>query len=663
MRTGFRSLLPACLMLITGMVPLRVDADEPVAILPEACEPAVLAWLLPLRMEHPVTADWLLRDVGIDRARLQLTLVGPAERTIQVVIGHVANETAGERLGDVRLQCPPVVPQDVCLAVKQALSVEPRAPSPWLLQQTRVNGAAAVERAEPQFSNRDPTRAARWTLLGLWIALACLLLELARRRCRALSRRAWLGVLSVTLLGAAVRLWLAPRGLQHELFHARESLAFLHGSSGVANGESVPALVNAINALTLGDETTLYGVTLVAAVISIPALVWFAAQLTGQFRVGLLAGVLLAVLPNHVHFSASEEFAITGLALALLSWAAWMDWLTACGPVALGIATVAAVLAMQCRPELTLLPLMHLTLFLAVVPRRDWPAVLRRRSLWLAIGVAVLASWHVPMDVHTRGAFPGLSSTAMRQIWLRLVWLDQDLATWPMWAWLLAGLAFAFTRATARALWLAGWSALFTVVLLSLYAGFGAYAWRMQLLPAALACVGMAWLVEAAPRRAIVVATALALTAGLQLWAVREVVARPSLTELQYRFQRQHIQDLPPRAEILAVLSAPLDHLPRLGGLRAGETRVLHDATDPADLPPAGPGLVWLQSAACWVQWSGEVRAPIGLQPACQAVHDRYRMEPIAEMDLPPTDELSLVSALAPGPRGYRIGYYRLKPR
>ena len=639
-----------CLMLMLAL-PTGATAAEPQAVLPEGCETAVLAWLRPLVMDKPVTAAWQLRDVAIDHARLQLTLLGPAGATRQATVGHALDAAAGVLVGTARLTGPPDVPE-LCTALRQALLVQPRAQSPWLVTQPAQGGRVELEREGPQFSDRDPTRAARATLLAVWLALLVGLVALLVRRGRAVPRPVLAATTALTLLAAALRLWLAPRGLQHELFHAGESLAFLHGSSHFANGEAVPALVTALP----GGEPTLYAVTLALAVLAVPALVWLAWQVTGRPAVALLAALLLALLPGHIHFAASEEFAVAGVTLALLSWAAWLDWLRAPTRLALLIAAAAGVLAAQCRPEFVLLPLLHLTLLPALAP-------LRRRSLWLAVALAALASWHLPYDLRVRGGFPGFSDIAVHQLLPRLTWLDPQLAVWPMLAWLLLGLAFALRHAPRQALWLAGWSLALAAFLLALYAGDGAYAWRMQLLPATLTCVLAAWAVAALPRLAPWPAVALAVTAGLQLWAARHVVAEPSLTERQYRFEIEHIAEVPPNAELLAVLSAPIDHAPRLGALQPGQTRRWRDAADPANLQLPADGRVFLQSAACWLQWPGETRQPLGLHPVCQAVHDRYRLLPIAELDLPATHEPPLPWAPAPNPRGYRIGFYRLAPR
>ena len=648
-------------LLLALWLPLPALAAETRAVLPEGCAPAVLAWLMPLEMDKPVTHDWLLRDVAIDRSRLNLTLEGPAGRKLQAVIGHAADLATGDRLGDVKLQCPPDAPADVCPALRAALALQPRAPFPWLVSKPAGEGRVEIERAGQQFPEHDTTRPARGTLLAVWGALLLALALALHNRRRQVPWQSLAATLAVTGLGLTMRLWLAPRGLQHEMFHAGESLAFLDGASHFANGEAVPALVTALNAIWPARDATLYTVTLAAAVLGIPALIAFAWQLTGSSRVALVAGVLLALAPGHVHFAASEEFGIVGLTLALLSWAAWLDWLTTRAHLMLLLATASGVLALQSRPELVLLPLMHLTLTLAVLPMRSLPALVRTRSLWLALGFALLASWHVPLDMQARGGFPGVSPLAVQQLVPRLIWLDPQLAVWPMLGWLVLGCAFGLRTAPRRALWLALWSLALAVLLLSLYVGAGAYAWRMQLLPTALACVLIAWSVAALPRLAYAPVIALVLTAGAQLWLARAAVSQPSLTELQYRFERAHVGELPPHAEILAVLSAQVDHPPRLGGLRPGETRVLRDAADVAHWPEPGPQQVFLQSAACWVRWPGEAHVPSAMHPVCRAVHAHFRLEPIAEMDLPATREPPL--AWAPQPAGYRIGFYRLLQR
>ena len=645
-----------CLVLLLPLAfAAHARAVEPAPVLPEGCEPAVLAWLRPLEMDKPVTRDWLLRDVAIDHSRLQLTLQGPAGRQVHVAIGHAQDSAAGELIGDARLLCPSEAPPDVCAALNQALQIQPRAPPPWLVPPPPMGGKVVLERPEPQFSDRDPTRAARATLLAVWLALALLLLSLGVQRWRVLPRWALLGVPVVTLLGLAVRLWLAPRGLQHELFHAGESLAFLHGTGHFANGEAIPALITAIH----GGETALYDTTLVFAVLSVPALAWFTWRLTGHPTVALLAAVLLALLPCHIHFSASEEFGIAGVTLALVSWAAWLDWLATRTLTPMLLTAAAGVLAMQCRPEFVLLPLLHLPLLEGASSR----VALRQRALWLVLLIAALASWHIPFDMRARGGFPGFSSLAVQQLVPRLAWLDPQLTVRPMLAWLLLGLAYALREAPRKALWLVGWSVALAVFLLALYVDSDAYAWRMQLLPATLTCVLAAWAVRALPRLGGLPAVALVLTAVLQLAAARHIVAQPSLTELQYRFQRAHVADLPPDAELLAVLSAPMDHVPRLGGLAPGQTRRMRDAADPANLRLPPDNRVYLQTAACWLQWPGETRQPTGLHPVCQAVHDAYRLQPIAEADLPPTHEPPQPWAPRPGPRGYRIGFYRLLAR
>jgi hypothetical protein len=209
---------------------------------------------------------------------------------------------------------------------------------------------------------------------------------------------------------------------------------------------------------------------------------------------------------------------------------------------------------------------------------------------------------------------------------------------------------------------LVGTALFFSAFLLAIYVGAGAYAWRVQLLPSALACVLTAVAVEALPTLWHGPALVLALSAVLQLVAASAAVQAPSLTEQQYRFDRAAVSRLPKDAELIAVLSAPFDHPPRLGGLQAGETRALRDVADVVHLQAPAHPLVFRQSAACWVQWPGEARVLTGLHPACQQVHDHFRLQPIAELDLPATREPPLRWAPPPRAGGYRIGYYLLRP-
>ena len=448
------------IFLLALWLPLPVLAQD--AVLPEGSEAAVLAWLRPLQMDKPVTAEWTLRDVGLDRGRLQLTLQGPGAQTLQATVAYPG-----------ALECPVAQQAAVCQALQTALSQQPRAPSPWLVVQPKGEGKVEIERAGPQFPAHDTTRPARWTLLAVWLALIVGLLQALWQLGRQSTPQLWFWPLTVTAIGLAVRLSLAPRGLQHEMFHADQSLAFLDGASHFANGEAVPALVNALNLMARGADQTLYTVTLVAAVLAMPAILWFTAELTGQWRAAVLAGLLLALAPAHIHFSASEEFGIVGVTLALLSWAAWLRWLRDRSGLLLLIATAAGVLALQTRPEFVLLPLMHLTLTLGHLPRLALPSVLKRRELWLALVLAALACWHVPLDMQMRGGFPGFSPLAVQNVVPRLIWLDPQLAVWPMLAWLVLSLAVGLRVAPLKALWLAGWALGLAVVLLGLYVGAG----------------------------------------------------------------------------------------------------------------------------------------------------------------------------------------------
>ena len=643
-----------------ALLPRPTLAQATPAVLPEGCENSVLVWLQPLQMGAVVAADWTLRDVHVARSRLELTLEAPGHPPSTATIDHAANANAGLPAGDARLSCPPELPSAVCAALLRALRREPRPPSPWQLTVPQPL-RSAIERPEPQFAADDRTRPARWTLQGVWLLLALGLGRLAQLRWprRQPLTLAALGIL--TALALFVRLALAPRGLQHELFHAGQSLAFLHGSSQFANGETVPALVTALNAALQAEDATLYAVTLGAAVLSVPALAWFAWRLTAQRDVTVASALLLALLPIHVHFSRSEEFAVVGVLLALLSWAAWLDWLaTPCRPTLI-VAASAGALALQSRPEFLALPLMHasLTLVATAGTARWW----RDRWLWLAIALALAASWHVPLDVARRGGWPGVSPHAVATLTSRAMWLDPAVATPPCLAWLLLGTAALARRAPLAAAWLGGWSAALGLTLLALYAGAGAYAWRVQLVPGVLGCLLAAAALLALPQQKAALVVALAASALLQLRAARAAVIAPALTELQYRFERQSAARLGDNPPLLALLSAPVDRLPPLGQLAPGQTRTVLDLVDVAHLPPAPGPLVFVQSAACWLQWPGEARRPEGLHPVCQAVHDRFTLAPIAEMDLPPTHEPPLAWAPAPSPAGYRIGFYRLEPR
>lgn len=626
------------LMLLT-VLPQPLCAQP--AMLPPNSVDAVLHWLRPLAEGAEVLDGWILRDIAILQTTVDLRL---EDRD-----GH----SAKIHVQETQIQCEPQLPLQVCELVRKTLLTPPRPPSPWL-QQTDPH--VQLELPTPQFPPGDRTPLARQILLLAWVLLALLLVPLLPR----LRHRLLLTL--PLLVGILPRYAWTPVGLQHELFHARESLAFLHGPSAFANGETVPALVTALG----HDAQTLFAVTAFFAVLTPLLTTMFTLTLNRKLPIALLAGLLVALLPPHLHFSASEEFGITGIALALLSWTAWLKWLENPQFLLLAVMYLSAILAMQTRPELLLLPLFHLTLAQATQPLALLRERLRHKSLWLLAIPAIALLWHVPLDMAQRGGFPGIDPRALKALIPRLIWLDSSMSSPVMLLWLVLGFVALWRQNRRSALWFLLVPLGLSALLLALYTAAGAYAWRMQLLPAVLGCILAAQSLHllAAPVQRKLSGLAILVTAVVPLWTHAEVF-HPALTGVQYAFQREAAHKLPEDTELFALLTAQIDALPALGGLAPTQIRKLHDIAhrNSGDLPAGKANQVYVQSAACWTQWPEQPDRPQKMQPACQQMHDRYDLEPIAEQDLPRVQEPPLAWVPIPANRGYRIGFYRMWPK
>ena len=657
-----KSLLLLTILLCALPAPLRAEAPR---VLRAGSEQAVLDWLKPLAEDAPIAPGWLLRDIRLDPHQVRLraeATAGKAETWL--TLGAPTADPLEIPLGDVALRCAPDTPREVCSAAANTLNQAHSVPFPWQAATRTLTPGWSALKASPA------TAAARVTLLIAWILLAFATMRLLRRRWQALQPPRWLpGTLAVvTLLGLGVRLWLSPRTFLHELYHIRETTAFLFGPSEFANGETLPALVNAVDALTGGAEQALFWTNLALATLTVPAATLCDLALFGRPLRALAAGLLVALLPLHVRFSASEELWIAGVLLSLWSLALWLDWLKRAERLSLLGATLATALAMQARPELLLLPAAHALLTLCVLPPARWLPLLRDRRLYAGLlGVAALC-WHVPFDLQFRaGDLPHVVLPTLAGLRLQHHVLDSRVTSLASLGLLALGLAWGLRHAPRAYLWLVLTSQAWVLLALSMFAPAGAFVLRAQLWPAVLLCLAMAGSAElvAAWWHPRWVLAALALTAGVQLGARTAFLTGLGTQQQEWQFLLDALPRLPEHARVLAVADPKaLDGFPADLLARKGHTFEVLDLAQvdrTGQWPRPAADLLFYQGMFCWFAWQPRAPAPAGLQPACRNALAHYRAAPVRLRRLPGPVS-SAPEHAAVGATGFAVGFFHLAP-
>ena len=488
-----------------------------------------------------------------------------------------------------------------------------------------------------------------------------------------------LALVLIWVAALALRLWLSPRTFLHEYYHIAETVpAYLSGEVTPGYGKTGPALFRLVGRVwgVTDDMRVIFLTNAVVSSLAVPAAAMLVLAVLRSWPQALCAAVLLAVLPEHLRFSAAEDLFVQAVAFGMWSLALFALYQRTRRLEDALLGALAVSLATQARPEMVFFPAV-VVLFLLCIEPRAWRQLFAWRTLLAGALLAVLLVPHaldVLRSIHeARSPAPRVPS--LRRYLQTLVLLQPQVTPilYPLMT--IAGAAWAALRRPGWLLWIVAVYVGYTVFALSI---FDNPPWhlRAQNLPTSFLVLLAAgavpvWMRLWGTRRragAIVGAGLLAACAVAMVIAWRGFVGELKDQQLEWAFLERSVPQLPEQATLVAAIEAGghnLDAFPEFLLKRSGKRYALVDVRRAArgelEWPPADGELLFYQGMFCYFAFDDEP-APDPMTRDCRAVHEHYVAEPLLVEDL----DTEGYSALryAHGGRGvYRIGFYRLTPR
>jgi hypothetical protein len=495
--------------------------------------------------------------------------------------------------------------------------------------------------------------------------------EAAKAPARAIA------VLVLVWAGAlGLRLWLSPRTFLHEYYHIAETVpGYLSGEGAAGYGKTGPTLFRLVG-MVLGRRDDVQIIFLTNAVVSslaIPAAAMLVLAVVRSWPQAVSAAVLLAVLPQHLRFSAAEDLFVQAITFSLWSLALFASYHRTGRREDVLLGVLAAALATQTRPDMIFFPAVAAAFLLAVGGRR---LLFAPPTLLAGAALAVLLVPHVFEVISTiqKSGSPAPRPVSLRRYLETLTLLDPAITPVIYPLMLVVGAGWAATRRRGWLLWVVAVYVGFTVFSLSM---FDNPPWRLraQNLPMSylVLLAGGAvpvWTAAWGHHRrtgAVVGVTFLAVAVAAVLAGWRGFVGELKDQQLEWAFLERRVSALPPQATLITAVDTGgrnLDAFPEFLLERTGRRYSLVDvrrAARGAVAWPARGEVLFYQGMFCYFAFDDEP-APEPMTPPCLAVHERYAAEPLVIEDLH-TEGYSALR-YAQGGRGvYRIGFYRLTPR
>ncbi len=492
-------------------------------------------------------------------------------------------------------------------------------------------------------------------------------------------RRLW-ALAGLTALAAGLRFTLSPHEFLHQGYHHGTFVHQLLHAPGVQwdHGEVGPALYRLFDVLSGGGERTVFAVNAVLGSLTVPALVLLGLALFRNGSLAWFSGLILALFPLHLRYSASEDPVVLATLFGVASAAFSLAWVDTRRPAALVGAVAACALAMQSRTELMVWPVFLLGLVLLARGRAALES-LARPAFPVAVGVLLLLvaprleQVLSPPDGHVLlrmdpGSFAshlnGLLNPSHER--LRQVFLHQDVTPPFLWALALGGVLWAMRSArgalAASFLVILGYVSLTTVFQKNL-----PFMLRTQVFCTpwwALVAAGtLPWWLDALDpdhrlrRWAVCLVAVLATLSGILTHG--SWISRSTEAWQEFHFIREQVPLLPRDARILTIVQPTypdLDSFPAFLLDRQGRTDVtlidLREVLDGrAPWPSPGPDLLFLQGMFCHFVVPKVDPSPGELAARCLAVRDRYVLEPRATVLLdgvPSSERVYLKDGVGP---------------
>lgn len=486
-------------------------------------------------------------------------------------------------------------------------------------------------------------------------------------------------LLVVCTVALGLRLFLSPRTFLHEYYHVAETVgAYFSGESAPGYGKTGPALFRLVDRIVGGgaDVRSIFFTNAVISSLAIPAAAMLVLATLGSWSQALCAASLLAVLPQHLRFSAAEDLFVQAITFGFWSLALFACYRRTRRLEDALLGALAASLATQARPEMVFFPAVVVA-FLVCTEPREWRLLFAGKTLVAAGVFGVLLVPHVldVMSAMGEGRSPSPALPSLGRYLHTLVLLDGSV-TPRVQRWMIAvGAVWAAIRRPGWLLWVVGVYVGFTVFSLSIFDN-PPYHLRAQSLPNSyLVLLGAGavpvWMASWRSHRrlgAVVgVVVLVAMGAGTVIgW--RGFVGELADQQLEWEFLEQHVAELPADGTLLTAVEAGghnLDVFPEFLLAKSGRRYTLIDVRNVAKGAVAWPDpagdLLFYQGMFCYFAFDDEP-SPDPMTPVCRAVHERYDIEPLVVEDLH-TKGYSALRYAQGGKGVFRIGFYRLKPR
>jgi hypothetical protein len=496
----------------------------------------------------------------------------------------------------------------------------------------------------------------------------------------AAARAAPAGAVAALVLIWAValglRLWLSPRTFLHEYYHIAETVPeYLSGEVVPGYGKTGPALFRLVGrVLGRGDDVQIIFLTnAVLSSLAVPAAAMLVLAVVRSWGQALCAAVLLAVLPQHLRFSAAEDLLVQAITFGMWSLALFASYRRTGRREDVLLGALAASLATQTRPEMIFFPAVVLAFLLCVQPR-GWQLLFARPTILAGATLAALLVPHAfdVMRSMRAARSPALHVPFLHRYFESLVLLDPGITPIVYPVMLMAGAVWAAKRRPGWLLWIAAVYIGFTMFSLSIFDN-PPYRLRAQNLPTSYVVLLAAgavpvWMAAWRRQRAIgtVVGIALLVLAAAGIIAGwRGFVGELKDQQLEWAFLERHVSELPMQGTLITAVEAGghnLDVFPEFLLTRSGRRYMLVDVRRAAEgavpWPQPRGDILFYQGMFCYFAFHDEP-VPAPMTPPCLAVHERYATEPLLVEDL----RTEGYSALRYARGVYRIGFYRLTPR
>ncbi len=513
-------------------------------------------------------------------------------------------------------------------------------------------------------------------LLALFAAAAVTWFSSTATALRSLARECppprWAlpGLAGVTALGGIIRFVVSPRTFLHEGFQIAQDVQFalFNDNLGELSGRVTgPLIYRLAHAVLGGGERALFSTNLLLATLTIPAVALLDLAIFRAWPRALFAGLLFALLPVHVRWSASEDLSIPGVFFATWALTALASYVTTRTTIALVTCIAALAAAVQVSGDLSALPAVFVLFVLCAMPRSDWTTLVAPRALSCLGLFGLLLSPRIVFAVLHKS--PDLLTTVTNA---RTALPDPALTPVVLWLLLAAGAAWA-ARSNQK-----GYAA-WTIVAALGYA-FHAVAsqasrpgqqrlqlvsmpWLMVLcagaLPALLAVSGRSRSVRA------LAACALGLVPLAGLAARVPAIRQLSDQQQEWLFLREAVPELPKDASQLLALATPtseaVDAFPAFLLSQHPQKLGVIDIVEAAKTmkwPAPDSGLLYYEGVYCRLL-PNVVELPPGpgdKRDFCEEVHKRYRLKPVTTQLLLGPSYTPLVAWPAP----YNVGFYEL---